>query len=99
MDQARKKSVQRMCLLDPLLNRSKFSIRKGVILDKQLIRLIMNYACHALRSAACTHVLGIQVLQSKFLGLVTGAPCYLSNRRIHEDLGVPIFADHIGACL
>ena len=37
------------------------------------------------------------MLQSKCLRLVTGAPWYLDNRQIHEDLGVPLFADHIRA--
>jgi len=35
------------------------------------------------------------VLPSKCLLLVTCAPWYLSNRQIHEDLDVPLFADHI----
>ena len=37
------------------------------------------------------------MLQSKCLRLVTVAPWYLSNRQIHEDLGVPSFDDHIRA--
>ena len=37
------------------------------------------------------------MLQSKCLRLVTVAPCYVSNRQIHEDLGVSLFADHIRA--
>jgi hypothetical protein len=37
------------------------------------------------------------VLQSKCLRLATGAPWYASNRQIHEDLGVLLFADHIRA--
>jgi hypothetical protein len=37
------------------------------------------------------------VLQSKCLRLATGAPWYVSNRQIHEDLGDPRFADHISA--
>ena len=37
------------------------------------------------------------MLQSKCLRLATGAPWYVSNRQIHEDLGVPLFADHIRA--
>jgi hypothetical protein len=37
------------------------------------------------------------VLQSKCLRLATVAPWYVSNRQIHEDLGVPMFADHIRA--
>jgi len=39
----------------------------------------------------------VEVLQSKCLHLATGAPWYVSNRQIHEDLGVPLFADHIRA--
>ena len=43
------------------------------------------------------HVRRLQVLQSKCLRLVTGAPWYLSSRQIHEDLGVPFLAEHIRA--
>jgi len=39
------------------------------------------------------------VLQSKCLRIVTGTPCYLSNKQIHEDLGVPFFADHVRALI
>jgi hypothetical protein len=37
------------------------------------------------------------VLQYLCLRLATGAPWYVSSRQIHEDLGVPLFADHIRA--
>ena len=37
------------------------------------------------------------MLQSKCLRLATGATWYVSNRQIQEDLGVPLFADHIRA--
>ena len=37
------------------------------------------------------------MLKSKCLRLTTGAPWYVSNRQIHEDLGVALFADHIRA--
>jgi len=57
----------------------------------------MDYACPALRSAASFHVRRIQVLQSKCLRPATSAPWYLSNRQIHEDQGVTLFADHIRA--
>jgi hypothetical protein len=85
-------------MLGPLLNRkSDLSIRNGVLLYRQLIRPMMDYACPTWRSAARTHVRRLQVLQSKCLRLATGAPWYVSNRQIHEDLGVPLFADHIRA--
>jgi hypothetical protein len=92
IDQVRKKASQRLGVLGLLLNR-----RNGVLLYRQLIRPMMDYACPVWRSAARTHVRKLQVLQSKCLRIATGAPLYMSNRQIHEDLGVPFFADHIRA--
>jgi hypothetical protein len=85
-------------MLGLLLNRkSDLSVRNGVLLYKQLIHPMMEYACPAWRSSGRTHVRGLQVLQSKCLHLATGAPWYISNRQIHEDLGVPLYADNIRA--
>jgi len=75
IEQVRKKTAQRMDMLGPLLNRkSDLSVRNGVLLYKQLIRPMMDYACPACRSAARTHVRRLQVIQSKCLRLATGAP-------------------------
>jgi hypothetical protein len=83
-------------VLGSFLNRrSGLSIRNGVLLYRQLIRPMMDYACPVWRSAARCHISKLQVLQSKCLRIATGAPWYMSNRQIHEDLGVPFFADHI----
>ena len=85
-------------MLGPLLNRkSDLSIRNGVLLYKQLICPMMDYACPTWKSTTCSHVQMLQLLQSKCLCLATGAPWFVSNRQIHEDLGVLIFADHIRA--
>ena len=63
IDQVRKKTAQRMGMVGPLLNRkSDLFIRNGVLLYKQLIRPIMDYACPAWRSAARSHVRRLQVL-------------------------------------
>jgi hypothetical protein len=87
-----------MGTLGPLLNRKiDLSVRNGVLLYKQLIRPMMDYACPAWRSAARSLVRRLQVLQSKCLRLATGAPWYVSNRQIHEDLGVSLFAYHVRA--
>ena len=87
-----------MVILGPLLNRkSGLSARKGVLLYKQIIRPMIDYACSAWRSAARTHLRRLQVLQSKCFRFGTGAPWYVSNRQIHEDLEVPLFAHHIRA--
>jgi hypothetical protein len=100
IDQIRKKTAQRMGMLGLLLNRkSDLSVRKGVPLYKQFIRPMTDYACTALRSAVRTHVRRLQLLQTTCLHLATGAPWYLSNRQIHEDVGVPLFSDHIRALI
>ena len=50
-----------------------------------------------MKAATRTHVRRVQVLQSKYIRFATGAPWYVSNRQIHEDLGVPLFGDDIRA--
>jgi hypothetical protein len=94
--QVRRKAAQRLGILGSLLNRRNgLSIRNGVLLYKQLIRPMMDYACPVWRSAACSHVNKLQALQSKCLRIATNAPWYISNRQIHDDLGVPYFSEHI----
>jgi hypothetical protein len=98
IDQVRKKTAQRIGMMGPLLNRkSDLSVRNGVQVYKQLIRPVMDYTCPTWRSATYTHFRILQALQSKCLRLATSAPWYVSNRSIHEDLGVPLFADHTTA--
>jgi hypothetical protein len=65
----------------------------GVLLYKQLLCPMMDYGCPAARS----HVRRLQVLQSKCLRLPTVGHWHVSNRQIHEELGVPLFADHVRA--
>jgi hypothetical protein len=69
----------------------------AVLLYKQFIHPMMDYGCPIWRSAAHTHVRKLQVLQSKCLRIATNAPWYVSNRQIHDDLGIPFFANHIRA--
>ena len=85
-------------MLYPLLNRkSAPSFRNVVLQYKQLIRSMIDYACPAWRSIVCIDVRRLQVQQSTYLRLATGASWYVSNRQFYEDLGVPQFADNISA--
>jgi hypothetical protein len=98
INQVGKKAAQRLGVLGPLLNRrSGLSVRNCVLLYKQLIRHMVYYTCPIWRSAARSHVRKLQVLQSKCLRIANNAPWYVSNWQIHEDLGIPFFADHIRA--
>ena len=48
IDQVRKRTAQMMGMLGPLLNRKcDLSVRNAVLLCKQLIRPLMDYACPA----------------------------------------------------
>jgi len=67
--------IKSLGMLGPLRKRkSDLSVRNRIVLYKQLIRPMMDYACPAWRPAARTHVRRLQVLQSKCLRLATGAP-------------------------
>jgi hypothetical protein len=90
----RKKAFQRLGVLGSVLNRrSGLSIRNGVLLYKQLIRPMMDYACLIWRCTARSYVKQLQALQSKCLRIATGAAWYTSSRQMQEDLGVPFFEE------
>jgi hypothetical protein len=57
----------------------------------------IRHVCMIWRSATCSHVRKLHVLQSKCLRNATNALWCFSNRQIHEDLGIPFFADHTSA--
>jgi len=57
----------------------------------------MDYAYPAWSSAARTHVWRLQALRFKCVHLATVAPGYVSKRQIYDDLGIPLFVDHIKA--
>ena len=91
IDLVRKKAAQRLWVLWTLLNRSsRLSIRKAVLLYKQHICPLMDYACPVWRSTACSHIRNLQVIQSKCLHIVTNAPGYIANNQIHD-----FFTEHI----
>ena len=83
-------------MLDPFLNRKRdLSVRNGVLIYKQLIRPVMDYACPAWRSAPRSHVRSYRCCNPRVFALLL-LPL-VRNRRINEDLGVPLFPDHIRA--
>ena len=95
IDQVKNKEAKGQGTLGPLLNRrSGLSIRNGVLLYKQFIRPMMDYACPVWRSAARSHIKKLLVLQSKCLCIANNVPWYVGNREIH-DLGVPYFSEQI----
>jgi hypothetical protein len=97
VNQVRKRAAQRLGILVPLLNRrSSLSVRNGVLLYKQLIRPMMDYACPICRSAALNHVKNCKCYNPSAFALLPAHRGTLVTGK-HEDLGIPFFADHIRA--
>jgi hypothetical protein len=91
IDQVRKKEAQRLGAPGSLLNRRNgLSIGNGVLLYKQLIRPMMDYACPVWGSAAPSHIKKLKALQYKYLQTATNAPWYSGNTQIHDDMGSPL---------
>jgi hypothetical protein len=83
--------AKKLGVLDPLrIRRSGLSIRNGVLLCKQLIRLMIEYSCPIWRSAARSHVRKLQALRSWCLNIATNALW-----QTHENMGIQFFGDHI----
>jgi len=98
IDQVRKRTARRMGMLGPLLNRkSGLSIRNGVLLYKQLIRPLMDCACPAWSPLPARISGGYRCYNPSVFASLLVPLGYVSNRHIHENLGVPLFADHIRA--
>jgi len=82
IDHVRKKAVHRLGTLGLLLNcRSNLSIRNGVLLYKQLISPMMDYAFHVWRPAARSHMRKMPVIHSKCLRVATINPCYICKKK------------------
>ena len=94
--QVRRRAPQRLGVIGPLLNKpSGLSIRKGLTLHTQFIHPMVDYACPVWRNAANSHTRRLQVSQSKCLRIIAGAPRYVSNLQLHEDLEAPNLVEHI----
>jgi hypothetical protein len=85
-----------MGVLGPLTKKKHcLSIWNGVLLYKELIRHMMDYACPVWRSATRSYIMERQALYSQCLRIATNAPWYNGNNKSHDDLGVPFFTDSI----
>jgi hypothetical protein len=56
---------------------------------------MLEHMCPELRPAAYNHFRRLQVLYPSGFSLLTVLPGTELTKRLHEDLCVPLFADHI----
>jgi len=72
-------------------------VRNGDLPYIKFIRPLKDICAQRGGPHSCSHVRRLQLLQSKCFRLATGDPRYESNRKVHVDLGVPLFANYIRA--
>ncbi|KAJ4425639.1 hypothetical protein ANN_27835 [Periplaneta americana] len=54
-----------------------------------IVRPVWQYGCSIWGSASASQIRRIQVMQNRYLRLMSGAPWYISNKNLHDDLCIP----------
>lgn len=75
--------------------KSKVSIQNKILLYKMVLKPVWTYGIELWGCAKPSNINIIQRFQSKVLRSMLGAPFYVSNRTIHEDLKIPFVTDVI----
>jgi len=81
----RKQLNSRLHLLRPLL-KSKINLKNKILIYKSIIRPIWTYGIQIWGPAKPANIRPIQAFQSITLRLLTGAPWYITNSALHNDL-------------
>jgi hypothetical protein len=76
-------------------NRSQLSLENKVLLYKAILKSIWTYGIELWGCAKPSNNKILQTFQSKTLRDITGAPWYVSNKTIHEDLNISLITDVI----
>lgn len=68
---------------------SKLSLENKILLYKVILKPIWTYGIQLWGSASVSNIEIIQRYQSKLLRKIAGAPWYVSNQVLHQDLNIP----------
>lgn len=75
--------------------KSQLSLENKLLIYKCIIKPIWTYGVQLWGCAKPTNTKIIQRLQSKILRMILNAPWYVSNKTIHDDLGIPFVEEEI----
>lgn len=73
-------------LLYPMLKSTKLNLRTKKMIYNTMIRPVITYGIIVWHDAATTHTKKIQTIQSRVLRIITSAPRYMKNQKLHEEL-------------
>jgi hypothetical protein len=74
---------------------SQLSLENKTLIYKAVIKPIWTYGIELWGCARPSNTKILQGFQSKILRRITGAPWYVTNKTIHDDLHIPFIADEI----
>lgn len=96
IEQVTRKVRGAMGFMNPLMcRRSVLSRENKLLLYKTMFRPALTYACSAWGYCAPSHLKRLQVVQNKALRMAAGAPWYVSNRTLHQDLQIPTIKEFV----
>jgi hypothetical protein len=75
--------------------RSQLPLENKVLIYKAILKPTWTYGIELWGCAKPSNTKIVQAFQLKTLRRITGAPWYVSNKTIHEDLNVPYITDEI----
>lgn len=79
-----------------LINKnSQLSIDNKILLYKSIIKPIWSYGLQLWGSSANSNLEILQRFQSKILRMITDAPWYITNERLHRELGIKTVKEEI----
>lgn len=73
--------------------KSQLSLDNKVIIYKAVLRPIWSYGIELWGCSKPSNTKILQTVQSKILRIITGAPWYISNHTLHNDLNIPYITD------
>jgi len=88
----RKQSNTRLHLLRPLLSPST-NLKNKILIYKTIITPLWSYGIQIWGQAKPSNIRPIQAFQSICLRKITGAPWYMTNNALHNDLQIPTITE------
>ena len=89
------KTRTRMYALQHLLKSPSLNLHSKKLIYLLLIRPVWQYGSVIWGSASDSQIKRVQTVQNRILRLITGAPWYVKNSTIHNDLDIPEVKDVI----
>lgn len=74
---------------------SKLSLENKILIYKCIIKPIWTYGIQLWGTASHTTIKLLQQLQSKTLRKIAGAPYYITNKRLHEELNIKTVQEEV----